>query len=139
MNRLTFILTKLPKNYLLELITENYFQQILRLEWTKKLCNNLHFYAKLVNAGVRFIILTGKIMGVDTLSSLANNEMMKIDVESIEHDKDKGLALINSAKQILVCLLYYISFYCNASNQVATKLTWKLSYSLNKPYNAYTV
>lgn len=39
---------------------------------------------KLVNAGVRFIILTGKIMVVDTLSSLANNEMMKIDVESIE-------------------------------------------------------
>ncbi len=52
MNRLTFILTKLPKNYLLKLITENYFQQILRLEWTKKLCNNLHFYAKLVNGKI---------------------------------------------------------------------------------------
>ena len=52
MNRLTFILTKLPKNYLLKLITENYFQQILRLEWTKKLCNNLNFYAKLVNGKI---------------------------------------------------------------------------------------
>ena len=84
MNRLTFILTKLPKNYLLELITENYFQQILRLEWTKKLCNNLHFYAKLVNAGVRLLILTNEIIVADILSYFANNEIMKIDVESIE-------------------------------------------------------
>ena len=72
------------KNYQLKLIAENYFQQILRLEWTKKLCNNLNFYAKLVNAGVRLLILTIEIIVADILSYFANNEIMKIDVESIE-------------------------------------------------------
>jgi len=47
--------------------------------------------------------------------------------------------LISSAKLILAWLLNHISFYCNASNQAAIKLTSKLSYSLNKPDNGYVV
>lgn len=138
-DKLEQIVMQLPKQYQLKMIDQKLYDEIVLSDWCRDLCINFKSYNEFKRLGIGVVLLKNDMIVAGASSYVAYKEGIEIEIDTIESERHKGLALVCGAKLILACLSRNIYPNWDAHNHASLNLALKLGYRLDKSYAAYII
>jgi len=133
------IVARLPKEYGLSPINEEWYGETLRENWSEDFVSNFSSQEDYIERGIgRIIIHNGKIVSGASSYTIYNGGI-EIEIATREEYRKHGLAQIVGAALILACREKGLYPSWDAANMISVRLAQKLGYEFNKPYDTYMI
>lgn len=133
------IIKKLPKEYELCEINEQWYDDVLKESWSESFVGNFFSKEDYIKRGLgRIIIHNGNIVS-GASSYTRYNEGIEIEIATREDYRNKGLAQAVGAALILACRERGLYPSWDAANMTSVHLAEKLGYEYDKPYDTYMI
>lgn len=130
---------QLSKEYSLHPIDQKLFYRVKNEDWSKDLCSQFPTYEDYQSKGLGYVILhQGEIVS-GASSYTVYNSGIKIEIDTRDDYRRKGLALICASRLILECLDRKLYPSWDAANKASVALAEKLGYHFDQEYVTYAV
>jgi len=137
--KLSSYIEKLPSEYYIRKIDEEVYNKVKTEEWSKDLCSQFLTYNDYEKYGLGFVALHNDNIVCGASSYTIYNKGIEIEIDTIESERRKGLALACASKLILECLNRGIYPSWDAANKGSVALSEKLGYHFEKEYVTYAI
>jgi GNAT superfamily N-acetyltransferase len=137
--KLQEIVQNLPREYELCEIDEQWYEIVLKEDWSESFVSNFFSKEDYINRGLgRIIIHNGKVVS-GASSYTRYNEGIEIEIATKEDYRKQGLAQVVGAALILACRERGLYPSWDAANMTSVLLAEKLGYEYDKPYDTYMI
>lgn len=136
-NKLSKLVDSLEKDYVVQLIDRELYQQAISEEWSKDLCSQFLDYDEYKERGMGVGILHDGRLVAGASSYTIYRGGIEIEIDTKEEYRRKGLATVSGAKLILECLDKGLYPSWDAHDLCSVALAEKLGYHMDKPYVTY--
>lgn len=130
---------ELPGGYELKKIDEKIYEMCLLDPVTRDFVSSFESKEKYLEIGRGIVILKSERIVAGASSYTRYMEGIEIEVDTVEQERRKGLAMIVSAALILRCLDEGLYPSWDAQNMNSVRLAEKLGYEFDHEYAAYEV
>jgi GNAT superfamily N-acetyltransferase len=129
----------LPQEYILRMIDEEIYNQIMAEDWFRDLCSVFAGSEDYQRNGLGVAVLHNGIPVAGASSYTVYDKGIEIEIDTQPAYRRKGLALACGAKLILECLNRGLYPSWDAHDMRSVALAEKLGYHFDKEYTAYLV
>ena len=133
------IVNKIPEGYVLRKIDSEIYDLCLEHPATKDFVSAFRSKDEYLKNGRGMAVLKDGKLVAGASSFTRYKEGIEIEVDTLEEERRKGLALISCASLILSCLDEGLYPSWDAQNMNSVKLAEKLGYEFDHEYTAYEV
>ncbi|MFT8352133.1 GNAT family N-acetyltransferase [Clostridium saccharoperbutylacetonicum] len=137
--KLMKIVENIKKEFNIQMIDENVFDQVISNSWSKDLCSQFNDYEDYRKRGLGVVILKDGIVVSGASSYTVYKEGIEIEIDTRKDYRRRNLALVCGAKLILECLKRGLYPSWDAQNKGSVALSEKLGYHFDKEYVAYEI
>lgn len=137
--KLERIIKSVPNGYVLHVIDQAIYNQVMKSDWARDLCAQFADYEDYRKRGMGVAALkNGQIVsGASSYGVYSGG--IEIEIDTQEEERRKGLALCCGAMLILKCLKQKKYPSWDAQNKGSVALAEKLGYHFDKAYPAFEI